>query len=182
MVLLRLLAGDEGNHAKVTPKGFHQILLPPKVALCHHIHVWWRADQGWIIQRLIKCDERWQPLTMPLSILPDKGERCVLAVFCCVRCIGVGGGDATGIAMVVSIFCSLRPWSCRRGLHMGCIVMKITSTSTSNYITTPVFITLRRGCQYACSARFKEVDLSPSSWLVHTTGHSRDRARAECEF
>ena len=60
---------------------------------------------------------------MTLSVLADKGERCVLAAFCCLRCIGVGGGgDATGIAMVVSIFCSLRPWSCWRGLHMGCIV------------------------------------------------------------
>ena len=78
IVLLRLSDGDVGNHAKVTSQGFCQILPPSKVALCHHINVWWRADHGRIIQRRIKCGERRQPRTILLTVFADTSGRRVL--------------------------------------------------------------------------------------------------------
>ena len=84
-----------------------------------------------------------------------RGERRVLSVFCSLGMLGFGGGGMVayyrGITMVrLFLFLALLARFCAWGSIISVLLMKITS----NCITTPVVITLRRGCQYAPSARF----------------------------
>ena len=64
--------------------------------------------------------------------------------------------------LVAAVDLAMSARFCTWGVIISVLLMNITS----NYTTTPGVITLGRGCQYARSARFREVDHSPRQSYV----------------
>ena len=72
-----------------------------------------------------------QPRTLPSAVLADRCEVCVMAAFCCIGCIGFGGGGVVaycrGIAMLVSLLFLVPCGLGKVGevLHMECYHISI---------------------------------------------------------